>query len=184
MEQKEKGRKKYQNVRRAVLDIPKPLVPPTEERNEEESLEQMLPPPNEVETSGMILNFDTYEGLIAEMENVKIRYQSKSSSVTSLTNYCSTIETKKKGRADQSTLLWDYLASHINDPSPTAEDMNKLTELTGFDKSKINYFFKNQRKRYLIPISESLDRDFNVLFERVADNEETIDSYMRKISGQ
>ena len=153
--------------RKTIIEIP------IETEKEEEKTENL----------SSILIFDSYQGLIDEMSDFNIRYKSNSSSVIEMMNYCSVIEKKKKELYEPTHYLWEFLSDNINDPSPKTSDIEEFINKTGMAKEKVKNFFKNQRKRHLIPLSQKLDRDFEILVDKINEDDPTIDGYMQKISG-
>ena len=164
---KDDGKKTTKN-RRLIINFP--LQKEIEEEEKAESL-------------STIIVFDTYQGLVDEMSDINKRYKSNTSSVIEMANYCSVIEKKKKETFEPTHLLWNFLSEHINDPSPKSSDIDKFINETGMTKEKVKNFFKNQRKRHLIPISQKLDRDFEILVNKINEDDPSIDGYMKKLSG-
>ena len=156
--------------------------PEKEKTPYEKALNILIARPAE-ETSGSIICFDTYNGLTYEMENHDIRYKSNSSSIMRLAQYCSKIKTSISHLEQPTKELWVYLAKHINKPQLSSAEITELQERTSLERSQIRDFFKNQRKRYIIPISNALDEDFKKLAEILADDEESLNGYLNKISG-
>lgn len=126
---------------------------------------------------------DQYEKIVEETKNRYIKYISQTQSMKDFIHYKVMISDKLTTlkQSENNYCLYEYLLILMDQQVLTKETITNLTEKSNLERSQVRDFFKNQRKRHILPISKKFVQDILFLKDQATELDGSASSYFERL---